>query len=539
MVPELSDQGFTIDGNVDLRTRAGRGQDYEHSTIAYKLYPKGAVPGDAEINRDLEALLSAYDRVLSINQSDVVHPPPDTEALPEQRIWLIAPGRDAEHWDDLYRDGIVAIGWDQIGDLSDFDDIEAITDALVEGKQLQSRPKMDARALYEFAHVMKPGDMVFAEKGRIIIVGYGLVTGDYAFDRSRRTYRHIRTVRWEERGNWRFEGLLAMKTLTDITDNRETVQAIKEIVALIDMEEPTAVPPEHLQPFGVDEAVVDLFMTRDEFVRVIDVWRRKKNIILQGPPGVGKTFIAHRLAFALMGYRDRSRLGMVQFHQSYSYEDFIQGYRPSGEGFNLKDGIFFDFCQRASKDQDSAYVFIIDEINRGNLSKVFGELMVLIEPDKRGTEWSMPLTYSETSDQQFFVPENLYLLGMMNTADRSLSMVDYALRRRFGFLTLRPEFVSERFRSDLERRGAASQLIDAIVHRMTNLNEAIAADTTNLGPGFCIGHSFFCAHGGDLGLDEEWYQQIIEAEILPLLEEYWFDHADRVDEWRERLLLAI
>src|SRR5690606_1428410 len=185
--------------------------------------------------------------------------------------------------------------------------------------------------------------------------------------------------------------------------------------------------------YTLDDALDGLFLSRDQFTYILDQLGRKRNVILEGPPGVGKTFIAKRVAWALLGEKDPSRVEMVQFHQSYAYEDFVQGWRPAeAGGFDLRNGIFYEFCERAAGDDpERPYVFIIDEINRGNLSKVFGELLMLIEGDKRGPDFAIPLTYSRAREERFYVPRNLYVLGMMNTADRSLAMVDYALRRRF------------------------------------------------------------------------------------------------------------
>lgn len=190
--------------------------------------------------------------------------------------------------------------------------------------------------------------------------------------------------------------------------------------------------------------------------------RERKNIVLQGAPGVGKTFIARRLGYAFVGAKDPQRVQAIQFHQSYSYEDFVQGFRPTPKGtFELKHGFFYQFCRRAQRQESEQkpYVLIIDEINRGNLSKILGEVMMLIEPDKRGREFAIPLAYAQEADDTFFVPANLYLIGMMNTADRSLAMVDYALRRRFRFITLRPEFAGAEFQRWLGDAGVKSDLL--------------------------------------------------------------------------------
>ena len=293
-----------------------------------------------------------------------------------------------------------------------------------------------------------------------------------------------------------------------------------------------------LKSYTKQVAMEGLFLSEDQFDEILNALKEKKNVVLQGPPGVGKTYIAKRLAYTLIGSNDPRQVEMIQFHQSYSYEDFIQGFRPTAKGhFDLKYGVFYQFCRRAQREelQQRPYVFIIDEINRGNLSKIFGELMMLIEPDKRGKDHSIPLAYSEDADERFFIPENLHLIGMMNTADRSLAMVDYALRRRFRFITLRPEFASEAFKQYLVAAGAGAELVKKIVSRMAALNEVISEDTKNLGSGYQIGHSYFCPRNG-ITPDETWYRRVIEAEIVPLIQEYWFDNEQKVKEQRSALL---
>ncbi len=302
----------------------------------------------------------------------------------------------------------------------------------------------------------------------------------------------------------------------------------------------TLAPPE---TYTLQDATDELFLDESEIVRIETSLKRNKNVVLQGPPGVGKSFIARRLAYLLLGFKDTRRVEMVQFHQSYSYEDFIQGYRPVDSGFARRDGVFYRFCRKADMDPDRDYVFIIDEINRGNLASILGEVMLLIEKDKRGPEHALPLAYSTEEDERdrpetyrFFIPENVHVLGMMNTADRSLAIVDYALRRRFRFFSLWPQF-GKNFAAHMKEKALCEQaLIDKIVDRMTKLNQEIAEDYHNLGPGFQIGHSYFCP-APDESPNDAWYEHTIRESIEPLLDEYFgIDNPKKVDELMTWLL---
>ena len=272
----------------------------------------------------------------------------------------------------------------------------------------------------------------------------------------------------------------------------------------------------------------EVYMSRERFELLKGVLRTKKNVILQGAPGVGKTFATRRLAWALMGEKDDSRIEFVQFHQNYAYEDFVMGYKPSGEGFELKYGVFYRFCQKAANQPGRDFFFIIDEINRGNASKIFGELLMLIEASWRGI--TATLAYSGLP---FAVPSNLYLVGMMNTADRSLAMIAYALRRRFSFFEMRPGFDAEGFAA--YRQSLASEAFDRLVEAVRELNAAIAQDRS-LGKGFCIGHSFLC---GQERCTAARLRSIVEFDLVPLLEEYWFDDQAKAGQWAERLRSAV
>ena len=268
----------------------------------------------------------------------------------------------------------------------------------------------------------------------------------------------------------------------------------------------------------------EVYMTDERYENLVGVLRNKKNIILQGAPGVGKTFAARRLAWSLLGKKDDSRIEFVQFHQNYSYEDFMMGYKPVEDGFELKYGIFYRFCQKAANQPDKDFFFIIDEINRGNMSKIFGELLMLIEQDYRGTKAT--LAYNGLS---FSVPKNLYIIGMMNTADRSLAMIDYALRRRFSFFEMEPGFDSEGFIQ--YQNSLNNDTLNELISKIKDLNEEIARDKS-LGRGFCIGHSYFCNRDT---CTDEWLHSVFDYDILPMLREYWFDDTSKLQRWENIL----
>lgn len=301
----------------------------------------------------------------------------------------------------------------------------------------------------------------------------------------------------------------------------------KEYVALLNLirEENDSIQPDKtFEKYTKDDFLKEVFMDGKDFDTLQHLIRMKKNVILQGAPGVGKTFCARRLAQAMMGEKDESRIALIQFHQNYSYEDFVMGYKPVEGTFELQKGIFYKFCMLAANHPDKEYFFIIDEINRGNLSKIFGELLMLIEKDYRGEK--LTLAYK---DEKFSVPGNLYLIGMMNTADRSLALIDYALRRRFSFFEMNPGFDSEGFKAYL--KGKNNERLNELVELVKELNRQIATDDS-LGQGFEIGHSYLCT--GEIVTDE-WLKEVVNYDILPMLQEYWFDNKSEVDRWANRL----
>lgn len=270
--------------------------------------------------------------------------------------------------------------------------------------------------------------------------------------------------------------------------------------------------------YDADDFLDEAYISKEKYIQTVRRLDRKKNIILQGAPGVGKTFLAKRLAYSLIGKKDESRVAMIQFHQNYAYEDFVMGFRPNDTGgFNLERGLFYTFCQTAREDIDNPYFFIIDEINRGNLSKIFGELLLLIEADKRDKKFAIETTYSK---EKFYIPRNLYIIGLMNTADRSLAVMDYALRRRFSFIEIEPAF-GKNYEKYMKKFQDTK--FPKLIYAVMKINEAITQDEA-LGRGFRIGHSYFSDL--DTGSDEE-LEEIIECELVPLLEEYWGDNYEK------------
>lgn len=586
--------------------------------------------------------------------------------------WIYSPGEQAIFWDEYYQNGIMGLGWNMIGDLRAFKKQADLIAPLKQNYGSDTSQKNSADMLYSFANEMKPGDIVFAKKGRSMIVGRGVVTSDYYYDNSHENHPHLRKVNWTHKGEWKSDSMLAMKTLTNITRYTDDVKRLskliegqvspvfnessgkqywwltgspkywspsndwdlgedvdytlynekgnkrrvfkhfmeakpgdlviayestpvlqivaigrvmsetdgevlyirkieelqspvpytkilnnpilkksepvmnrcqgslflltydeyKEVMRLIRKDNPEHIIKEEEQTeehetYTDKDFLRQVYMNEHQLQTLKSLLMRKKNLILQGAPGVGKTFAAQRLAYTIMGVKDESRVKVIQFHQNYSYEDFVIGYKPNAEGgFSLVNGIFYEFCQQARAHREMPYFLIIDEINRGNLSKIFGELLQLIEADYR--DQPLHLAYNK---QRFSVPSNLYIIGMMNTADRSLAMIDYALRRRFSFFEIKPGFETEAFNNDISKLEISKlkELINAIIE----LNKVIT-DDDSLGSGFCIGHSYLCNLNNDSDLES-----IVEYDIIPMLREYWFDNDDKFNQEAQKLRNAL
>lgn len=495
---------------------------YEQTGNKSNSIRRGCTKVAKDNNIDMDFSEKMFEGIIPKESSDTALTADDTAV----RYWLYAAGDGSVNWENDYAEGIMAIGWDDMGDLMQYSSKEEMRAKMREVYGGTSSYKNQVHATWQFANDIKPGDIIFVKKGRKEIIGRGVVEGEYVYDPTREHYCNTRTVRWTEKGLWEHPEQLAMKTLTDVTPYTDFV---KKTQALFDGDSiDSAVRDEDEEertydPYTADDFLHDVFMDEDRYNILKALLLTKKNVILQGAPGVGKTFAAKRLAYSIMGEKDTNRVKMVQFHQSYSYEDFIMGFRPTETGFELKKGVFYEFCRKAAED-DRPYFFIIDEINRGNLSKIFGELFMLIESDKRGVE--LQLLYA---DEQFSIPSNVYIIGMMNTADRSLAMLDYALRRRFAFFEMTPAFNSSGFRA--YRAKINNPKFDRLIATVEQLNDVIANDDS-LGEGFCIGHSYFCTNAT---VTDDWMKSVVEFELIPLLKEYWFDEAAKVKDWSRTL----
>ena len=432
---------------------------------------------------------------------------------------------DDTSWMECQQKEIMVLGMDDIGDYSQYDSKESLRQELISTYDNSTSRKNQALMAWNFANKLAINDVVFAKRSNTL-VGKGIVTGDYIFDDSRQEYKNIRTVKWLQISEWEHPGKSVAKRLTDITPYTDYIEKLITIFTPDELDDVDTQPEVDYPEYSSADFLSDVYMSEQDYETLVNVLKMKKNIILQGAPGVGKTFTAKRLAYSIIGAKNPDRVQMIQFHQSYSYEDFIEGKRPTENGFTIKKGSFYKFCKLAEDDDENDYFFIIDEINRGNLSKIFGELFMLIEKDKRGIE--LQLLYS---DENFSVPPNVYIIGMMNTADRSLAMLDYALRRRFSFFTMKPGFNTIGFQTyqDSLKSDAFKKLISCI----KQLNSKIAADIS-LGEGFCIGHSYFCGLTAKTATVRT-LTSIIEYELIPLLKEYWFDEPEKIIDWSDRL----
>lgn len=481
----------SIDVNA-IPTKNGERQQWtpQQSGIAIKPGPAAAL-----------AALWDSEETTQHNHHQVAEP--RTRWTSGRRTWVIAAGRDLEHWDRWLKEGIVSLGHEHVGDLSVYSSKQEVERVLAANSESGQRPTNHALATWEFAHVMEPGDRVFAKQGTRLIVGAGTVTGPYQYRADARP-PHARSVRWEAHGQWELadDSRLGIKTLTDVTEYPEFVAKLEQLLALPNVD------ARH-EPY----TLVDLSRDTGYSPETIGSWlsrlQRKRQVVMQGPPGTGKTFLAERIAKHLVSGTN-GLIEIVQFHPSYSYEDFVEGLRPvpgaEGLQFERTPGHFMKFCDEARKlGTDAPCVLIIDELNRARVSQVFGELMYGLEYRDRNVRLS--------SGNQFSVPGNVLVIATMNTADRSIALVDHALRRRFSFIDVPPAM-------DVLRRHLVSRQLpaDGLINAIEQVNRTIED------PRYAVGISFFLLKHRFLASE---LAEIWRGEIEPYLEEFFFDQPEK------------
>ena len=335
-----------------------------------------------------------------------------------------------------------------------------------------------------------------------------------------------------------------------LPDDFLTRWRIEEIDVGIDDHAPAASDPDSsittagvFDSYSAADILADgCFLPRADIDAMLALVKHKKNLVLQGPPGTGKTWLARRLGYALAGARDPDRVMAVQFQPSLSYEDFVRGWRPyAGEdgkgGLQLADGAFLECVTAALKRPDEDFVLVIEEINRGNPAQILGELLTLLEADKRVPGEALRLAYPRTPSERVHIPPNLHVIGTMNLADRSLALVDLALRRRFAFRTLEP-MLNDAWRDWCIAAGASSGLVDTMAKRLGELNTTIAADN-RLRSQFCVGHSFVTPPKAGVTDWPGWFRAVVETEIAPLLDEYWYDDEPTAKSQKAKLVAPL
>lgn len=538
--PQPVDGQFEQEGGDRLGRVNNEAALYEASTIYSSYYEKDAVPGDEKILTDLSALVDLYSCIADylLTQSDS-----EREEEDVSRIWAISAGRDGGLWNHFLERGLICIDWSELGDLSAYDNRLEIHEALKQKYERETEPSNDALACFQFCREMSVGDIVIAKQGRKKILGMGVIESDYSY-RAEDAHPNIRKVKWHRTDQIEWPGSgITIKTLTEMTSYRSTVDLVNDYLELDARRGRFSVSDDEEkigQSYTVQSILNDgCFLTERQVKDLLATLKRKKNLILQGPPGTGKTWLAKRLAYALVGRKDTSRVRSVQFHPNLSYEDFVRGWRPSGVAggqLQLVDGPFMEIVEDA---QNSPYphILVIEEINRGNPAQIFGELLTLLESDKRVADESLQLSYRRYLGERVHLPPNLFVIGTMNIADRSLAIVDMALRRRFAFFDMQPLF-NDRWQAWLsDECGIDKAMIGGIESKVRNLNSEIEADP-GLGPQFKIGHSFFSPGANSEVTDPTyWYQQIVETELSPLIREYWFDDQEKAEELIKDLAL--
>lgn len=455
--------------------------------------------------------------------------PDDEERITEthgRRCWIFTPSEAARVWDDFYSHGYMALGFDSLGDLKQFSSKDAIKKGMQATYGSGRNYKYLGNAAWQFCREIKVGDIIYFGSDSRKILGRGIVKSDYAFDWSRKEHKNVRDVAWTNRGEWLTDSIVARRTLVDITNLIGYCRDLEDLISgSSDANFSDDFDTDAVVPYSKQDFLSEVFMEEDEYEELKYLLLTRKNVIITGVPGVGKTFLAERLAYSIIGGRDCERVKGIQFHSGYTYDNFVMSQSSSGGKQILTTGVFYDFCKEAEPD-DKEHFFIIDDICRGDIGNIFGDLLMLIGRDDRGK--SIRLLYR---DEQFSIPENVHIIATMNGAADSNGF-DYSVRRRFAFYDLMPAYDKKPFAQYVKKH--ANPKLDKIVRIVSDINKALLAGATE-GETHLIGHGYFC---GKLELNDKNLNAITKYELIPLVRELFATQPDQAKLWMSKLTAA-
>lgn len=525
------DRRFTnplVEKNLFLADESARNMDFLvfPGASQYLVSPEQEVAIERVINSShaLDLIAPIADQTDVLSQSVKTNPGPE---IHQKRYWLFAPMDSPRLWDNFYSEGTIALGVNALDDLKKYTSKNAIKEMLQSAYGADRNYKHIGNAIWQFANEMQVGDIVYWGNGVDKILGRGIIKSEYMFEKSRKEHRNMRSVSWTHKGEWLPSSPKKQRTLTDITPFSGFCRELEDLVTgRMDTEIGEDTRQSSFQAYSKDDFLREVFMEEPKYDSLRNLLLYKKNIILTGAPGVGKTFLANRLAYSAMGEKNTDRFRMIRFHAGYRYDDFVMGYHRSPNGETLVTGVFYDFCKEAELD-DKDYFFIIDDIDCGNISSVFGEILTLIDNNKRGE--SLRLQYR---DEQFSVPDNVFIIATMsNTTDRNF-IGDHSLRRRFAFFDIEPAFENQTF---IEyKKAIANKRLDKLIKVIININKAITLEKSD--DSLLIGHGLFC---GKNTLNEKHLQAIVECEILPHIRSVWADNPDQFNLWSAKIATAM
>ncbi|MBN1892585.1 MAG: AAA family ATPase [Clostridiales bacterium] len=449
------------------------------------------------------------------------------EEVRGRRCWIFNPPDAARVWDDFFSHGYIALGFDALGDLKPFDSRESVKKSMQATFGSGRNYKYLVNASWQFCREMQIGDIVYFGCGPRKILGRGIIKSDYAFDWSRKEHKNVRDVAWTNKGEWLPEPMVTHRNLIDITDLTGYCRDLEDLIAgSSDANISDDFDADYIMPYSKNDFLAEAFMEESDYEELKYLLLSRKNMIINGVPGVGKTFLAERLAYSIIGGVDHERVKSIQFHSGYSYDNFVMGYVTSGGGQTLSTGVFYDFCKEAEQD-DKEHFFIIDDICRGDIGNIFGDLLMLIGRDDRGKK--IRLLYR---DEQFAIPDNVHIIATMNGTTNSIGM-EYSVRRRFAFYELLPAYEQKSFIQHI--RQQTSPKLDKLVKIVSDINKILSTDTIVYG-GHLIGHGYFC---GKQELNDVNLNAIAKYELVPLVRELFSSQPDQVKLWTGKIATVI